>query len=307
MSNGTDQAAISILIDEPIGIWGGTRVGKSTYIEGVILAFHSLEIDWKIWAANPPAKLFTERDLPLLLQGIFPKASSISKIEEYEFRIQHDHELLRDHRKYNLKVVETAGIHIKNPSDEVAIRYFNELNKCKGGLLLMFDAEDLRQNTFASSETFAHLMILMNRLEASSCVNGVLDLDIAICLTKMDINPHWQNRNRPREYFKELIGEYSFNTLVNKCNLKRLKFFSISVVGRYTTPKGEEMPNIIIETDTSRLIDMKQWRPYNLLNPLFWLFEQQIRQQEMNKNMFFGQRWFNRILRLWSYRSRGRE
>jgi hypothetical protein len=132
--------------------------------------------------------------------------------------------------------------------------------------------------------------LLIKHLQSTHARGAQLDMPIAICLTKMDQDEHWRYLKRPESYLQELLGAATFNLLDSI--FPRKGFFGVSIVGRYKDPKtGEERSNLDTRPEHNHLIDRKNWKPENALDPLFWLLDQMERERDSRLP------WWRRALR----------
>jgi GTPase SAR1 family protein len=260
-----------------IGIWGPTEAGKTTYLAGLKLAIDLFQPRMKLWAVDTPAKQFIEVNSARIAQGIFPRSTDYKVPERYTFRIYQERSTFLNLKQvteyHELSLLDASGHLILDPDDPKG--YFTTLQG-SAGILVMIDPtkSGSLQPGKESESYFSVLHRLIHRLaETRLTASGKLDTHLAICITKSDLDPHWEHRDDPAEHLEHLLGKPTYRGLMNYCESARV--FSISVVGRYRTSSGLLLPNVAEEPDGARRIaDLDQWQPLNVLDPLFWLFDQ---------------------------------
>ncbi len=282
----------------PIGLWGASESGKTTYISALYLAFlqagqedhdvHNLDDPfyglhrWSMEPANQDARILINEQSKGLEQGEFPQASIEPRKYQFDF-YKRGNPLILDERTHHLNVIDGKGEEIRDPESS----FMQHLANCEGILLLIDPSNiDWTKGVATVPSELANDEILTIRqaidnlfevLEPYKQKNGFYDVDIAICVTKMDRDDCWPERHNARKFVRELIGQAAYNLLGNRCEQDRYRFFATSVVGRFTyrTEEGSviERANITDEGGTDKIADLSAWEPYQMLDPLFWLFD----------------------------------
>ena len=282
----------------PIGLWGASESGKTTYISALYLAFlqagqedhdvHNLDDPfyglhrWSMEPANQEARILINEQSKGLEQGEFPQASIEPRKYQFDF-YKRGNPLILDERTHHLNVIDGKGEEIRDPESS----FMQHLANCEGILLLIDPSNiDWTKGVATVPSELANDEILTIRqaidnlfevLEPYKQKNGFYDVDIAICVTKMDRDDCWPERHNARKFVRELIGQAAYNLLGNRCEQDRYRFFATSVVGRFTycTEEGGviERANITDEGGTDKIADLSAWEPYQMLDPLFWLFD----------------------------------
>lgn len=279
-----------------IGIWGPVASGKTTYLAGLYLAFHTFAREWKMRAGknDDDAKQFIETNAAKLDKGLFPSSTEDAAHKTYSFRLfRQDSFLGLNGRYHEIKLIDAAGNLMYN--SRYTDDYFTTLSQSQG-ILLMIDPD----TTHMGESYFTLLQRLFHRLDESRLNQGVLDINVAFCLTKIDQDYYWEKREDPKKLLKDILGQTTFNTITNYFSPENMAFFAISVVGRYKTDSGEERPNIAQEGGGYRIANFRKWEPYNMLDPLFWLFDRI--EIERDSRLIWWRRWLRRAMRRPNYR-----
>jgi hypothetical protein len=280
-----------------IGIWGPTKAGKTSYIAALKIALDSYAKGWRIWAGTTETERFLETQWSEMAQGKFPAPTDFTAPSTYNFQIYKKDTFLGTNGQYhNIFVFDAAGRFISEPDNPYG--YFEKLAQCQG-ILLMIDPEIERNlgqpRPTESNEPYHKLLIrLLHRLRERRTGEGDLDINLAFCITKIDLDPHWEYRETPKEYLGEILGNIAMNGIMPFCKPERTGFFATSVAGRYFTPEGVSKPNTSLEGGIECIADLTKWQPYKLLDPLFWLFDRL--ESEKNANQKDP---IKRMLRTW--------
>lgn len=92
------------------------------------------------------------------------------------------------------------------------------------------------------------------------------DLYIAVCVSKRD---RWQQDLQPLNTVKRCFGPQCYTLLKDYSQLLNLGVYGISSAGYL--PKPRQFPNLDPRTGT--LLDLDNWYPLNVEDPLFWMLE----------------------------------
>lgn len=271
-----------------LGIWGPTQSGKTAYLAALSLKLNIRESPWRMNAVAGDKKTtaFLKGISKSLNKGLFPRATDIGGT--YRVRFIHKRRgplLIRNvkhrNKRYLLEFIDASGAltDLENEFEpEILASYFAYLRECDA-LLVMIDpdsphrylpVEDIR----SYQSMILHLLeqLTANADEDSEALKRIKP-SIAICITKLDLDEHWQYRNELRDYVRFIIGDYAFSTLLASCDETCLNFFGVSVVGRYCTPTDFERPNVIPTEDGYKIAHPKIRVPHQVSEPLLWLFD----------------------------------
>jgi len=283
-----------------ISLWGASGVGKTSYLAGSLLAvekFHSPQ--WKLRSGGTPEEEkatneFFNFEMTKLVQGITPEATVMAPPNKYVFQfIQQGNFWGTNGRYHEITMVDAAGVLTEIKVGEDDKGYFAELCQSQG-ILMLIDPELREENNtlFASQNatmTYYELVTrMLQHLKEAHPDKLTLDIPLAMCLTKIDQPVHWIYRDRPEVYLREILGDIPFNKITSA--FKNVSYFAVSVAGLYQEPvTGEWIPNI--DPNIDKIIDIKYWQPYKVLDPLSWLFDH----LETQKNHRLT--WWRRLLR----------
>lgn len=112
---------------------------------------------------------------------------------------------------------------------------------------------------------------MINRfIELMDSRDRLKDLRLAVAMSKCERGELWPGRLDPET---DLFGVHLPNTtatLRKKIDPKNLRFYAISTFG--VLRRHDPRPNRIDESGRiSVLRDVPRWRPYNMIDPLYWL------------------------------------
>lgn len=271
-----------------IAVWGASGVGKTMYLTGAMLALATFHPDWS-WMVGGEREQ-QERSIEFInseigkLQGgrMAGPTDPSQESEHYVFKLQQQGDLLgRSGRYHEISLVDVAGVSIEDGTDRR--RYFETLRSSQGILMLIdpnlkavYQAPTPQRSELTY---FALISLLIKHLQEVHARTACLEVPIAVCLTKVDQDEHWPYRKQPKQYLQETLGVPAFNLMTNA--FIRSEFFAISTVGRYHNPRtGQEGSNLDPHPDRNQLLDFKAWKPYRLLDPMFWLLDQLERERD---------------------------
>lgn len=274
-----------------IGLWGWYNSGKTAYLIALYrdIAIHKKQ--WRMYPTDDRSERFIENNACRFLPGGYlPGSTGTTEVHNYEFQMVKNAGLWGQ-RDYRLTVIDAQGRHISRPADTVG--YFGALQQCQG-IMCLIDPVFVKSGgvhrpvSYGDSGEPQSYLELLERLFRKIALAGLdehrrLRANIAFCVSKIDLETHWQQRdeNAIGKHCKEIIGEQAFQLIENHCAPGRRKFFAISAVGRYEAPivspsaarRTESRPNLEPAGDTSRIADIEQWQPYGLIRPIEWLFQ----------------------------------
>ncbi len=265
-----------------IAVWGASGVGKSTFVAGSLLTMHKFSLGWK-WILNGEGEEyektheFIQYEMNTLLSGnMLPPTSADKKPDRYIFQFEQEGNFWGIRGRYHkVELIDVAGIRTEDTDeDEAEFRYFETLCQSQG-ILMMVDPnlkeEDGPATAQRARKTYFQLINrLIKYLKTTRLGGTMLNIPLAICLTKMEQEEHWKYRNRPADYLQTLLGPIIFNQIND--TFKTKEYFAVSTVGRYQNPIKGEIPNIDAKEEI--FLNVDEWQPYRLLDQLFWLLDQ---------------------------------
>lgn len=299
-----------------IAVWGATGVGKTTYLAGAMLAVNTFcSPTWKMQAGGEKEERnktfdFITFEMDRLAGGKPPQATPPGEPSEYVFQFIQEGNLMGTRGRFHeVGLVDTAGGNIEASidDDKPGYGYFEMLCQSQG-ILMLIDPELKDENGVpmpqkSSTENISYYVLinlLIQHLQDTKRNSLTLDIPLAICLTKIDKADHWPYRERPAEYTEEILGRAAFQQIVTSFNPRKINYFAVSVAGLYQNPRnGEYVPNI--DEHGEKLHNFRQWRPYQILDPLFWLLDQI--EAQRNSRLSWWRRALRNKLREANYRS----
>ena len=258
--------------DPHIGVWGTPRAGKSTFIARLYTEL--LHSKWSMTAFenDEKTKQFIKNILEPINQGVFPPATPLGGT--YSFLFEHQRKGFRHRNKrYRLEMIDAAGgILTEDFLKDYQDNYYEYLQTCDG-LLMMIDPEIIYKDDKNKRVSFYYRLIarLIEEISQNEGDQPFILPNVAVCITKIDLEQHWMAANRPYEFLEEIIGEKSYNLLFSAAYSDRIKVFTTSSVGRYITRTGLERPNLIKTLDGDRIARPYE-KAYNVSRSLLWLF-----------------------------------
>jgi hypothetical protein len=269
-----------------IGMWGPPRAGKTTYLAALYQWSSTFrESRWSMLTRGEEAHRFVELAANQLLdnrgprtgsQGSFPKSTDQDRVFAYEFRIVKK-AIVGGFapRSFDLTFNDAAGAAVQHGNDKIG--YFDSLRACNGILCLIDPIVDHRGDQPGPLHTEESYLSLLGRLFTELSRggevrrDGYLPINVAFCISKIDLDEHWPWRDRPEEHCREIIGDRAFELILKRCHPARRSFSAVSAVGRYRPGSGEERPNVESAGDYFRVASPAQWKPFQLAKPLAWL------------------------------------
>lgn len=271
-----------------IGIWGPTGSGKTSYLAALLLEMQKHDSLYDTMLISSTAVNFGVNISSQLNEGYFPRGTDArNPAVHYEIRFEHKYETWKDriqHRNktYIVDFLDGAGRFIGDDTLDHAVEYFAHLISCNG-ILLMIDPElasGERNFGFPGGSYLSTLQILIHHLPKDS--RHKIMTNLAFCITKSDLDDRWRNFGQywvepqlPIECLEAVLDKQAFGIISSGCDLKKkVAVFSTSVVGRYTTPGGDNRPNIVSLGDDVEIIEKKNRKVQHVVEPLLWLFKQ---------------------------------
>lgn len=265
-----------------LGLWGGPRSGKTTYLTMLQDSIQRGGSYLKIIDMDSEARRFVQYNSRLIANGKFPPATdpaqnyrpnmmtyrlmnsaSLRRIEiplnfvdaPGEFYIQMANYEEVDWQAEPVEEADREAEPVEeDDSSSISIRgYIDYLIQCDG-LIFMLSPDAPRDGSESYRNLLPRLFQVLRararRLEKYSKLDnqGRLKQFIAFCVSKADRAEVWENRDRPIELAKEILGE-AIESLPTYCYFdenypddperNRCKFFAISSIGRYQNSEGQ--------------------------------------------------------------------
>jgi len=293
-----------------IAIWGATNVGKTVYLAGAMLALDTFYPEEWTWdkggesADRDKTSEFIRYQIAKLQRGsLLLGATPPGKPDRFVFQLEQQGNRWGTKGRYHeIALIDIAGVAIEDSSDRH--KYFETLRSSQG-ILMLIDPNLKNEYEAAapeiSKEEFSYYQLidlLAEHLQTAHALGPPLTIPVAICLTKIDQEEHWRHHDEPRKYLENTLGKAPFNRL-NKIFRKK-EFFAVSVAGRCKDKRqpGKEISNMDLQTGC--LINPKQWQPYKVLDPLFWLLDEL--EAERDQRLSWGRRALRRMVRERNYK-----
>jgi len=255
-----------------IGIWGPRESGKTTFLVSLYLEMSQPNSDWHVTLEDNHTREFMKTATGFMDDGTFPAPTDIGQVLRLGIEHKRSANFIHRLKTYDLQMLDASGSlvdsRIGEISPDIRQEYFAYLRECNG-ILMIIDPESKYRNGPELSSIMYHDLLEEFFAEVPINNNGEKPY-IAFCITKMDLNKHWENRNNP-DYLDKVIGTSASRLVYERCGSEQFKVFPISAVGRYLTPEGLERPNVI-ETMEGLKIARNERISLNLKSGLLWLF-----------------------------------
>ena len=268
-------------LDNSIMMWGPTSAGKSMLLNAFakdLERINQLDDEFKyifdelIDMGDPEPKR-----QPIRAEEKFPLGSSDITKREYEFqRIpSQESDILNKHTHY-ISTVDLPGADciqfIEDPDSMPLLKgmYLEAKN-----IIAVFDLAITKDDGLPHDLTpdqYGHLFNEFLDLIIQDGPNAQEKRNVALCLTKIDVLGFDRHPDKLlRDYFGkevyEKIKRYEGDTDRNL----RVKSFATSAVG-FVLENSKKMPNINSAGDAVKK-GGSQWKPYTVVEPFFWIFE----------------------------------
>lgn len=273
-----------------IGIWGAIGSGKTSYLAALIATMKNRP---DLWGIHPTAldrsdRQFYENVVPDFREGRLPASTDVQSVDDVRplrYFISQRRPLGRE-RRIELQIFDlpgrlsllgdtNEGAGVQYSDIELERAYFQHLASCDG-LLLMIDPHP---NFGAKGKTYHHAItrLLQNMRSVTGNERERLPHHICLCISKSDLDVHFAHRDEADKYAQAILGKDTWAQVTQNAQMRRVKAFSVSAVGRYTTPGGYSRPNIApVVSPTEREFRIpfpEKWEPMNILQPIEWLLD----------------------------------
>ena len=241
-----------------IGIWGTTGAGKTTYL-AILYDALLLRPGWTV-AADAKARNFVTSQLKnIRMRGHFPAPTEVTTqtdIFRYILQEEHSQHLDGEYNQISLDFVDAPGEFYERPhladrrvTEEMDI--LDYLSSCHG-IIFLLDPErvdgSLGEDEDDYRTMFMDLLLEFQERNIKSGVSDDLRLEqfMAFCVTKVDKEPYWSQREAPQNLAEAVMGETMYRMLgANFCRPQRYQFFATSAIGRYQDPEtGNWVENV---------------------------------------------------------------
>ncbi|MGC9503160.1 hypothetical protein [Baaleninema sp.] len=264
-----------------ICIIGPRASGKTTYLAGLSYfdEYRGARSRYKIRPLNDDSRELTDKAENTILQGLSvdptrlgDRIHTVDDLPYYSFQIEIQGGLFKPRSIVQLNVRDYPGEvfeKILHASEEDSI-YEEFIDECLmddvEGCLLLFTEWESSNDGFYSK--------LMNRfIEMMDERDRLNTYRLAVVMSKCERGEIWPGRLDPET---DLFGVYlkkTLKTLKQRLPPQNLRFFAMStfgVLGRYD-PRPNRVDAYGSDGRASILRDPPRWKPYNLIEPLYWL------------------------------------
>ncbi|MBE9170673.1 hypothetical protein IQ238_25210 [Pleurocapsales cyanobacterium LEGE 06147] len=267
-----------------ICVIGPRASGKTTYL--VALAYwenhrsqKSKGKNYKVQPLNDESKKLADKAEDIIQEGesveptvIGDAIQTVDDLDYYSFKIEVERGFLKKRESIQLNARDYPGEifeKIAEPSfaDSIHEEFIDEcLMKDVVGCLILLTGWEKGTDKFYKRvmSRFIELMDARNRLQ---------DLRLAVAMSKCERGELWPGRIDPET---DLFGVHLPKTKVSlqeKIPPKNLRFYAISTFG--VLGRNDPRPNRVDDLGkfgrASVLRDGEKWRPYNMIEPLYWL------------------------------------
>jgi energy-coupling factor transporter ATP-binding protein EcfA2 len=277
------------MADGNICIIGPRGSGKTTYLAA--LAFHekhqlqhNKRNQYIITAQNPESHELVEKAKNILIKGsqferteIGRRLQTVADLPFFQFTIEGKENFYTKNKKIEITARDYPGEIFDRLSKSTIIsakdRSFWEdcfINKI-GCLMMLSDWEGGADSAYERMmKRFIELM------EESS---GTKNYKLAIVMTKCERGELWTGRMEPELDLFQLHLADTTKFLRKKFGKERLKFFAVSTFGtlRIDDPRPNRKDSIgkhgSISSVLRQSVSKGDWKPYNLIEPLYWLLK----------------------------------
>ena len=267
-----------------ICVIGPRASGKTTYL-AALAYWENHQIKRKkgksfhVQPLNDESKNLAEKAEDIILQGasveptvIGDAIQTVDDLDYYSFKIETKKGFLNLRQTIQLNARDYPGevfekIAEPNLSDSIHEEFVNEclMNDVVGCLILLTGWEPGTDRFYKRvMNRFIELMDAQNRLQ---------DLRLAVAMSKCERGELWPGRIDPEHDLFEVHLPHTKATLREKIPPKNLRFYAISTFGvlRRNDPRPNRIDDQGKSGRASVIRDGKKWRPYNAIEPLYWL------------------------------------
>ena len=267
-----------------ICVIGPRASGKTTYLAA--LAYwenHQIQRkkgkNFHVQPLNDESRNLAEKAEDIIFQGLSVEPTvigdaiqTVDDLDYYSFKIDSKKGFLNQHQTIQLNARDYPGevfekIAEPSLSDSIHEEFVNEcLMKDVVGCLILLTGWEPGTDRFYKRvmNRFVDLMDTHNRLK---------DLRLAVAMSKCERGELWPGRIEPENDLFEVHLPKTRATLREKISPKNLRFYAISTFGvlRRHDPRPNRIDDQGKSGRASVLRNGAKWRPYNMIEPLYWL------------------------------------
>ncbi|MDJ0742156.1 MAG: hypothetical protein QNJ32_02215 [Xenococcaceae cyanobacterium MO_167.B27] len=267
-----------------ICVIGPRASGKTTYL-AALAYWENHQIQKKkgksfhVQPLNDESRNLAEKAEDIILQGLSVEPTvigdaiqTVDDLDYYSFKIEAKQGLLNLRQTIQLNARDYPGevfekIAEPNLSDSIHEEFVNEcLMKDVVGCLILLTGWEPGTDRFYKRVMNRFIELMDNR-------DRLKDLRLAVAMSKCERGELWPGRIDPEN---DLFGVHlpkTKATLREKIPPKNLRFYAISTFGvlRRTDPRPNRIDDQGKSGRASVIRDGNRWRPYNEIEPLYWL------------------------------------
>lgn len=261
-----------------ICIIGPMRSGKTTYLSALIYhGEHSKgRKKFRVIPKNPESQMLADQAQDILLKGAGFQSTERKSVDElplYSFVIETKNSWNASSKAFQLTARDYPGeffekIAKPSQSDSLQKDFINECFTDVIGCLILLTGWEPGQDNFYN-RVMKQFIILMDARGRSQ------DLKLAIVMSKCERGEIWPGRLDPETDLFGVHLKQTRKTLREGIIPQNLRFFALSTFGvlnSRTNPRPNREDRITKgDEPASVLREPQHWKPYNLIEPLYWL------------------------------------
>ncbi|MFW6296747.1 MAG: hypothetical protein ACOC04_06110 [Halothece sp.] len=257
-----------------ICIIGPRASGKTTYLAALAYCQDKRQRQartkiYNIQPLNEEAKQLTAQSENIIQQGLSfepnivgDKIKTPDDLHYYSFMIEVKNTLLSKPERFQLNAKDYPGEVFEDITKHKD--FIDEcLMKDVVGCLILFTG-------WEKGEDSSYYQLMSKFIDAMNNENRIQDLRLAVAMSKCERGEIWPGRLDPET---DLFGVHlpkTLKTLKDKILRKNLRFYAMSTFG--VLGRNNPRPNRIDRGGKESVLrDAAKWRPYNLVEPLYWL------------------------------------
>lgn len=265
-------------VGNTISVIGPRASGKTTYLAALcywpmLMAMQRKQSRFDVTAIGEDAELMVESATNIILQGesLEPtqKGMEVTLLKNYLFEIKL-RQALGSVRRISLNTKDYPGEIFEdianNNNSELQQDYVGEClsAEVKGCLILFSDWDD--------KDGF-YCRVMSNFIAQMDAYDRMQNLRLAIVMSKCERGELWPGRHEPELDLFQTHLPQTAGIVRNRLSPKNVEFFALStfgVLGRYD-PRPNRVSDVGKYGRRASLRAPKRWRPYGLIEPLYWL------------------------------------
>lgn len=265
-----------------IAIWGDQDSGKTSYLVG-LKAIGDSSSTWDITFTSNPNFLQDVENFKE--KGIFPPGTEPQSILDYTFTIRNSFSFsflfikrsLRYKKGFSFDTIDIGGDATQDDKLEKHSEFLSFTSEVSG-ILLFINPQKRSKNRGKINLDNKPIKALHDHIKNTRKLGSykVLRPNIAICVTKMDLDDHWEWIDNTEQYLEKYLLSDTYKSIKNLDSIAKVRHFGLSTAGRYKPPNDKiERPNVIslpiIGNERYRIASPENWKPVNLEDPLLWI------------------------------------